>query len=47
MICIISIKTLFLQILNAFRTPDGMPVKDLQLKQYNTGEFLNMHVALG
>uniref|UniRef100_A0A9L0S8N4 RNA binding motif protein 6 n=1 Tax=Equus caballus TaxID=9796 RepID=A0A9L0S8N4_HORSE len=25
------------EILNAFRTPDGMPVKDLQLKQYNTG----------
>lgn len=25
------------EILNAFRTPDGMPVKDLQLKEFNTG----------
>uniref|UniRef100_A0A2K6SNA2 RRM domain-containing protein n=1 Tax=Saimiri boliviensis boliviensis TaxID=39432 RepID=A0A2K6SNA2_SAIBB len=25
------------EILNAFRTPDGMPVKNLQLKEYNTG----------
>ncbi|XP_054990603.1 RNA-binding protein 6 isoform X1 [Sorex araneus] len=25
------------EILNAFRTPDGMPIKDLQLKGYNTG----------
>lgn len=47
MICIISVNTIFLQILNAFRTSDDMPVKDLQLKEYNTGEFLDMHVALG
>lgn len=47
MICIITINTVFLQILNAFRTPDDMPMKDLQLKEYNTGEFLGMHVALG
>lgn len=47
MICVISVNTVFLQILNAFRTPDGMPVKDLELKEYNTGEFLDMHVALG
>ncbi|KAM6169672.1 RNA-binding protein 6 [Rhynchocyon petersi] len=25
------------EILNAFRTPDGMPVKDLQLREYSTG----------
>lgn len=25
------------EILNAFRTPDDMPIKDLQLKEYNTG----------
>lgn len=47
MICVISVNTVFLQILNAFRTPDGTPVKDLQLKEYNTGEFLDVHVALG
>lgn len=47
MICVISVNAIFLQILNAFRTPDGMPVKNLQLKEYNTGEFLNLHVALG
>lgn len=46
MISIITVNTMFLQILNAFRTPDDMPVKDLQLKEYNTGEFLVMHVAL-
>lgn len=47
MICVITVNTIFLQILNAFRIPDNMPVKDLQLKEYNAGEFLNMHVALG
>jgi hypothetical protein len=47
MICIINVDTIFLQILDAFQTPDGMPVKELQLKEYNTGEFLYMHVALG
>lgn len=47
MICIISVNTIFLQILTAFQTSDDMPVKDLQLKEYNTGEFLAMHVALG
>ena len=25
------------EILNAFRTSDGIPVKELQLKEYNTG----------
>lgn len=47
MICIIIVSTIFLQILNAFRTPDDMPVKDVQLKGYNTGELLVVHVALG
>lgn len=28
----------FLQILNAFRGPDGTPVKDLRLKDYSSGE---------
>ncbi|EGW08915.1 RNA-binding protein 5 [Cricetulus griseus] len=37
MICIISVNVIFLQILNAFRTSDGIPVKELQLKEYNTG----------
>lgn len=27
-----------LQILNAFRGPDGTPVKDLRLKDYSSGE---------
>lgn len=47
MFYIIRVYTIFLQILNAFRTPDGVPVKDLELKEYNTGEFLHMPVALG
>lgn len=47
MMCVISVHTIFLQILNAFWTPDGMPVKDLQLKEYNTGEFHDLHAALG
>lgn len=39
MICISSVNVIYLQILNAFRTSDGIPVKELQLKEYNTGEF--------
>ena len=46
MISIITVNTIFLQILNAFQTPDDTPVKDLQLQEYNTGGFLVMHVAL-